>query len=445
VLVSSLKNKILREGIQFRKILSFLNESQFYSKGELENYQNERLRRVIEHAYENVPYYNKVFNEKKLKPVDVKTKEDLWKIPLLTKNDVKKNFQELKAKNKPKFLMNIGHTSGTTGTPAHFYRDLHSINFENAIVWRQWMWADFQRGSRLAICRGNQIIDEDRNTPPFWLHNKMQNQLYLSSFHMTEENLVHYIKILEEYQPDALQAYPSTAYTLAKALKKMNKKIHLKAIFISSEPIYSYQKELIEEVFCCGIWDFYGMAERVISASECQIHSGLHLNEEYGITEFMNNGSLVDNEGIMVGTALHNFGMPLIRYVTNDYGKVNKGGCQCGRNHTLIEPIETKQEDMIITREGRWISPSIITHAFKPLNHLSKSQVIQHDFNDYEVLLVPEEQFNSEEISILLNGLKERFGAESNINIKIVEDIPRTKNGKYRWVISHVSGGVINK
>ncbi|MFB6732276.1 phenylacetate--CoA ligase family protein [Bacillus mobilis] len=445
MLFSSLKNRVLREGIYFRRMLEFLNESQFYSKDELECYQNENLQKLISHAYENVPYYHDIFNEKKLKPTDIKNKEDLWKIPLLKKDDVKKNFHALKAKNKPKLLMNLGHTSGTTGTPAHFYRDLRSINFENAIVWRQWLWADFQKGSKLAICRGNQIIEEDRDKPPFWVENKLNNQLYLSSFHMTEENLIHYIKKMEQYRPEALQAYPSTAYTIAKTLKKMNKKLHLKAIFTSSEPIYSYQRETIEEVFDCEIWDFYGMAERVISASECQMHKGLHLNEEYGITEFIHNDVEGGSEGIMVGTALHNFGMPLIRYVTNDYGIIDQNGCKCGREHTLIKPIETKQEDMIITKDGRWISPSIITHAFKPLNHLLKSQIIQHDFDDYEILLVPEEKFHQEEIDILLIGLRERFGSDSNINIKIVEDIPRTKNGKYRWVISNVSGGIISK
>lgn len=445
MIVSGLRNKILREGIPFRRMLKDLKDSQFYSRAELENYQDERLRKIIKHAYENVPYYNELFNKCNLIPEDLQTKADLWKIPLLTKDDIKQNFERLKARNIPKFFMNIGHTSGTTGTPAHFYRDLYSINFENAVVRRQWEWANFFQGNKLAVCRGIQVIENERTKPPFWSFNKYQNHLYLSSFHMSEGNLVHYVQVLKEYKPKALQAYPSTAYSLARALKLANEKLQLNAVFTSSEPLYSYQRDLIEEVFQCKIWDFYGMAERVISASECESHNGLHINEEYGITEFMKNNDCNDEEGIMIGTSLHNFGMPLIRYITNDYGKVNLESCICGRKHRLLYPIETKQEDMIVTSDGRWVSPSIITHAFKPLTHVAKSQVIQHDFDTYEVLIVPEEGYTSEETNVLLYGLKERFGKKSNIQVNIVSDIPRTKNGKFRWVISHVSGGEVKK
>lgn len=444
VLISSIKNSILREGIPYKRILKTLNQSQYFSKSELDNYQNERLKKIIKYAYKNVPYYNETFKKNKLVPEDIKSKEDLWKVPLLTKNDLKQNFNKLKSKNIPKFVLNVGHTSGTTGAPAHFYRDLYSINFENAIVRRQWQWANFQQKDKLAVCRGIQVVDNERVEPPFWKYNQYQNHLYLSAFHMSEKNLLYYVQVMKEQKPKALQAYPSTAFALARAFKRANEKLSLKAVFTSSEPLYSYQRELIEEVFQCKVWDFYGMAERVISASECNAHVGLHINEEYGITEFMKkNNYLDDEEGVMIGTSLHNFSMPLIRYITNDYGKVNREKCKCGRNHRLLYPIETKQEDMIITSDGRWISPSIITHAFKPLTHVAKSQVIQHDVNRYEILLVPEEGYTSKETDILLFGLKERFGRESQIKINLVEDIPRTKNGKYRWVISHISGGVV--
>jgi phenylacetate-CoA ligase len=429
-------NTTIKEGYLFNKIFKSLQQTQFYSKEKIDDYQNEELKKIVNHAYKNVPYYNKIFNQLGVLPGDIKNKEDLNKLPLLTKNDVKENFGLLKAKNAPKFLLNVGHTSGTTGTPAHFYRDIYSINFENAIVWRQWNNAEITKKSRKAVLRGDIIVPENQKVPPFWKLNKFENKLYLSSFHLSSENLPFYINKLKEYQPECLQAYPSTAYTLAKHLDHNNEYLNLKAIFTSSEPLYSYQRELIEERMNCKIWDFYGMAERVISASECSEHSGLHINEEYGITEFI--GGPSQNEGIMVGTSLHNYAMPLIRYVTNDYGKISNEKCTCGSQHRLLCPIETKQEDMIITKEGKWISPSIITHAFKPLTHVKKSQVIQHELDRYEILLVPEHGFDDNEKLILLQGLKQRFGSTSNIEINLVKDIPRTKNGKFRWVISKV-------
>lgn len=436
MLIKGIKNKLFREGYVFKRMLSFLEESKFYSRQEIINYQDEKLRELIHHAYNNVPYYKEVFDKIKLKPNDIKSQNDLWKIPLLTKKDVKENFKKLKATNVPRFMLHLGHTSGTTGTPAHFYRDFRSINFENAIVWRQWNEAGVFSRDRKAVCRGDIIVPQSQSSPPFWNKDPIEKKLYLSAFHLSSSNLQYYIDEILSYKPVSLQAYPSTAYTIAQYLKKTDQKINLKAVFTSSEPLYSFQRELIEERMNCKVWDFYGMAERVISASECKYHTGLHINEEYGITEFINGKS--DREGIMVGTSLHNFAMPLIRYVTNDYGKLSEQSCPCGSEHRLLEPIETKQEDMIITKDGKWISPSIITHAFKPLTHVAKSQVIQHEINRYEILIVPEKGFNKKEEDILLSGLKERFGQDADIKIRIVNDISRTKNGKFRWVISHV-------
>lgn len=435
-----MKNKVLREGITFKKMLKFLEESQHYSKEELKNYQDEHLNKIMKHCYENVPYYKEIFNKNKLMPSDIRTQKDLWKLPILTKNDIKQNFNKLKATNMPKWLLNEGHTSGTTGTPAHFYRDLNSINFENATVWRQWKWAGIDIGDRIVVCRGNEIkVNEKEHI--FWEKNNIQKQLFLSSFYLSDENMKYYIEEFKRYDGKALQAYPSTAYVIAKYLEKINDKIKLKAVFTSSEPIYDFQRNLIEDRFECKIWDLYGLAERVVSASECKTHEGLHINEEYGITEILDEKEKEANKGFLVGSTLHNYAMPLIRYVTNDYTKISCEKCSCGIEHRMISPIETKKEDMVITKEGRYISPSIITHAFKPLTHVAKSQVIQHDFDDFEIKIIPEEGFNNTEIDILMKGLKERFGQESSIDINIVEDIPRTKNGKFRWVISKISKG----
>ncbi|NFU41418.1 phenylacetate--CoA ligase family protein, partial [Clostridium sporogenes] len=309
-----MKNKVLREGITFKKMLKFLEESQHYSKQELKNYQDEHLKKIVKHSYENVPYYKEIFNKNKLMPSDIRAQKDLWKLPLLTKNDIKENFNKLKATNMPKWLLNEGHTSGTTGTPAHFYRDLNSINFENATVWRQWRWAGIDIGDRIVVCRGSEIKVSEKDHI-FWQKNNIQKQLFLSSFYLSDENMKYYIDEFKRYNGKALQAYPSTAYVIAKYLEKTNDKIKLKAVFTSSEPIYDFQRKLIEDRFECKIWDFYGLAERVVSASECKNHEGLHINEEYGITEILDEEENESKEGFLVGSTIHNYAMPLIRYV----------------------------------------------------------------------------------------------------------------------------------
>ncbi|MCM1990511.1 phenylacetate--CoA ligase family protein [Oceanirhabdus seepicola] len=435
-----IKNKLLKEGRKFKLISKTLEESQYYSKQELQNYQDKHLRKIISHSYNNVPYYKNLFDQIKLKPSDISTQEDLWKVPILTKKDVKENFKQLKAVNASKFLLNEGHTSGTTGTPAHFYRDLYSINFENAIVWRQWQWSKINIGDKMIVCRGNKVkIKEEKNI--FWEQNFIQKQLFLSSYYLSDKNLKYYVQAIKKYGPRSLQAYPSTAYVIAKYLQKNNDKIKLNAVFTSSEPIYEFQRRIIEKYFQCKVWDFYGLAERVVSASECKYHNGLHINEEYSVTEIIDDKGQQAQEGFLVGTTLHNYAMPLIRYVTDDYTRINNRKCLCGREHRIIEPIETRKEDMIITKSGGFVSPRLISTVFKELKYISKSQVIQHDFDKFEIKIVPEQGFDNRETSRVIKGFEEIFQDKIDININLVEDIARTKNGKFKRIISNVVKG----
>ncbi|MGM1032027.1 MAG: phenylacetate--CoA ligase family protein [Bacillota bacterium] len=438
--LNGLYSKFFRNGKIFKDSLLDLEKSQWYSYDQLIALQNQKLRNIVHYAYENVPFYQKKYNELGVHPTDIKTTEDLYKLPLITKQEVKQNLNSLLSKKVNKRLLRMGHTSGTTGSPAHFYRDLYSINFENAMIWRQWNWAGYLPGDKRITIRGDYIIPRENNKPPFWLNNFSENQLLMSSFHLSDTNLNNYYNKINEFNPKVIQAYPSTVFILAKWLQKNKLEYPLKAIFTSSEPLYDAHRNLIEDVFNCKIWDLYGMAERVISAQECEVHNGLHLNEEYGITEILDLATgKTALKGFLVGTSLVNHAMPLIRYVTDDIGEFFQEECTCNRKSKRLKPIETMKEDLIITPDGKYISPQILTHCFKPLDNVLKSQIIQEDINNVTVKLVKEKGYSESETKILLQGLSERFGKGINIKIEFVSDIPRTKAGKYRWVISNLS------
>ena len=437
-MIKGLKDKLIREGILFRKQLDSISKSEKFSKQEIKNYQDEQLKKIIKYSYNNVPYYKELFDANKLSINDIKSQDDLWKIPILTKNDVKINFNKLKSSKYPKQLLNLGNTSGTTGTPLKIYRDINSIIFENATVWRQWNWAGVKTGDNIAVLRGERIISQDINNSPYWLYDKITKRLKLSPIHIKDENMDKYIDAINHFECRVLQAYPSNAYILAQYLIKNNKQLKLEAVFTSSEPLHLYQRETIEKAFQCKVWDFYGMAERVVSASECSNHNGLHINEEYGITEFLYNNEISKEKGTIVGTTLHNYGMPLIRYRTGDFAQIKDYECKCGSKHRLINPIETKSEDMIITRDGKYISPSTVTHIFKPLKNISESQIIQHDEDNYEIRIVEDGVFSKENKNILEKRAKELVGTTSNVHVNVVSKIERTSSGKFRWIISNV-------
>ena len=437
-----------RYGGTFREYAELMSKAQWSGKDELEAYQDERLGVLVRHAYETVPYYRKVFDERRLKPSDVRSQRDLDKLPLLTKDDVRKNFKLLVSSDFAQGKLKFGHTSGTTGSPLEIGYDTAIIYATYAALDRQYNWAGCRLergGDRIAVARGNVIVPLDRKKPPFWRYNRYHNQLLLSSFHMSKGNLPHYLEKMKRYGAQVLDGYPSTLYVLAKHLKNNNSHFPLKAVISSSETLYDFQREMIESSFQCRVFDYYAVAERVVFATECEEHAGHHLAMEYGISEIVDikgNPVAGGTTGRLVGTTLHNLGMPLIRYVTNDMTAVRTGNCPCGRGLKLMDDVTTKAEDTLTLKDGRLIPPSVLTHPFKPLNSIEESQIIQKDYDRILVKIVRRQDYADRDTQHLVRELKSRVGEETTIEIEFVESLSRTAAGKFRWVISEVPLGI---
>jgi phenylacetate-CoA ligase len=437
-----------RYGGGFGVYKSLLSKSQWFSTDELKAYQNEKLREVIRHAYDTVPYYRAVFDERGLKPSDVKTQKDLIKLPLLTKADIRKNFRILISSAISPDKLKYGHTSGTTGSPLEIGYDSSVIYATYAALDRQYRWANCRlqwNGDRIAVARGNVIVPLNRKKPPFWRYNRYHNQLLLSSFHMSKDNLPHYLAEMKRYGVQVLDGYPSTLYVLAKHLKNNESYFPLKAVISSSETLYDFQRETIESRFQCRVFDYYAVAERVVFSTECEAHAGHHLAMEYGISEIVDKDGdnvPVGTMGRLVGTSLHNLGMPLIRYVTKDMTAIRPEDCPCGRRLQLMDDVTTKAEDTLTLKDGRLIPPSVLTHPFKPLNSIEESQIIQMEYDRIVVKIVRRQDYTDRDTQHLVRELKSRVGGDTRIEIEFVERLPRTAAGKFRWVISEVPLGI---
>jgi phenylacetate-CoA ligase len=189
------------------------------------------------------------------------------------------------------------------------------------------------------------------------------------------------------------------------------------------------------------VHDFYAHAERVIYASECEAHHGKHVLEGYGYTEVVDDAGsrLPDGEfGYLVGTSFHNRAMPMLRYRTGDVSAIIPSPCNCGSTHRRIESVSTKAEDIVVTSDGRRISPSILTHPFKPFDQIAISQIIQESATFVRVLIVARDRFTESDETSLRRALEERLGTGMRIEIERVARIPREPSGKFRWVISRV-------
>lgn len=437
-----------RYGNKFKSIFSGLEKTQNFMKDQIIEYQTNKFISIIKHAYQTVPYYKKLFDQHGINQTDIQSLDDAKKIPLLTKDDIKNNLNELISSKFTRKKLVMGATSGTTGTPLKVLWDQNTCVYTNAVDWRQKSWASVYYGDKIAQLLGRPIVSPKKTKKPFWQIDHIHKQLWMSSFHLSDENIIHYVDKLSSYKPVAIEGYPSTLYILAEYLNRNNIVLPMKAAFSSSETLLPFQKEEIMRAFSCNLFDFYGLAERVIFATECEFHDGKHLNFEYGYTEIVDDvGHNVENgeNGYLVSTSLQNYGMPLIRYKTTDITQFKSGTCKCGCHMPRIENITTKAEDIVVTPEGKMISASILTHPFKMVNGITKSQIIQEQTNHIILKLVTDDRYNKNEENSLLENIRYRVGANIDISIERVNDIPRTKSGKYRWVISKVPKGQLNK
>ena len=432
---------IERYGKKFWKRFNEFDKNQWLSESELREMQDEKLRSLVQYAYENVPYYNSIMRDRKLSPADITSTEDLYKQPILTREAVKENAASLVSKKYPKKLLRHGHTSGTTGSPLDFHYDIQTCVVHLVAVWRQRYWAGMEYGDTIATFQGRVIVPLCQNNPPFWRKNYINNQMFFSSFHLHEKNLPYYFEKLEKEKIQFIEGYPSNLYILALYLLKKKQVFPVKAVLTSSETLFENQREAIEKAFQCKIFDFYGMAERAVFATECSAHSGHHLNSDYSITEFLDS----DNQpvpkgrlGKIVATSLYNYAMPFIRYQTNDSCSLKNYKCSCGRNFPLMDDIATKNESIVTLPDGRLISPSVFTHPFKPMHNIIESQIIQEELDKLRVKVVKNNHYSNDDEMKLVAAFNERLGDQIKIQIEYVDSIPKTKSGKFKWVISNI-------
>jgi phenylacetate-CoA ligase len=428
-------------GPKFQKELEKFGKMQWYPPERLRQYQDEKLALLIRHCYDNVPYYRRVMNERKLTPDDIRTVGDLTKMPILTKEDVRSYKNELVAVNYRKSQLIHGHTNGTTGSPLEVIWDNTACLIKNVVDWRQKGIAGIRLGDKIASFLSRQIVPINRTAPPFWRYNLAFNHLLFSVYHLSRSSAAIYLRKLKDFRPRAIEGYPSSLYLIAALLQNLGEVFPVDAVFCSSEPLFPSQRALIEKSFACKVYDYYGMAERVVFATECEYHHGKHINTDYAITEIIyENGELAPDGrmGRMIGTGLYNFAMPLIRYKTSDITAIKPDRCACGRAFPLMNDVTARDVEILTRRDGRYIIPAILSGIYDHLSGISELQTVQEDRDSIVINIVKLPDYQEKNTSYLLNEYRKIVGDDMNISIKFVDAIPRTPAGKFRWVISKV-------
>ena len=431
-----------RYGKVFWDTYNFLQESQWWSKEKLEEYQMEQLTKLLNHAYKNVPYYTKVFNERGLKPKSIQCLEDLRKLPHLTKEIVRNNLDDLIAQNYSKLKLQYYTTGGSAGIPLRSYHEKGvSSAKELAFMLTQWNRVGFKFDSRCVVLRGNIVKSAAKGK--FWEYDPINKNLILSSYHLTDENIPEYIKRIRGFKPDFIQAYPSVITILAKFMKEHNIEPFpsVMALLCGSESLYTWQRKLLEEVFQCRVYSWYGHSEQAVLAGECEKSIHYHIFPEYGFVELIDkNGDLViieDELGEIVATSFSNFICPLIRYRTMDSAMLTNTKCECGRNYPLIKKIEGRLQDFVVTKDKRYITLTALIFAqhFDSFFRIKEMQIIQEKEGEIKVKIIKSSQYSDKDEDEIISKIGKAVGYGLNIKFDYVDYIARTNSGKHRFLI----------
>ncbi|MDY6933075.1 MAG: phenylacetate--CoA ligase family protein [Spirochaetota bacterium] len=412
----------------------FLQKSQWWSREQLEEYQIQELKRLLKYSYEHVPYYRRVFDERYLKPEDIRSKQDINELPILTKEIIRDNFNDLLAVNVDKSDLYLEKTSGTTVSPLTLYwQKSKTIHKEESFIWTIWNIAGYRfNEKRLDLTHlklNNKLCEYD----------PLKRVMHISANSMNEDNLHIYVNLIREFQPKVFKSIPSNLIILANYVLRKEIPIFpsIKLVICGSEMLYPWQKKRIEDALQCRLFSFYGQTERVIIGTECEINSQYHIFPEYGITEIIDSDGLpIKLEGTLgkiVGTGFNNYAMPLIRYQVGDIASWCNEKCPCGRNYPLLQSIEGRENEYLVTNTGDLI-PIIIIPYSSIMKNVKQFQFYQDTKGKAILYIIPSPSFTQDNAMSIINNLKKEL---RNIEVKLeyTDTIHRTKGGKYKYII----------
>lgn len=423
--IEGTKIKRARFGKDFWKFLAEYESRLKWTYEQLCDYRDAKLRKMVHHCYDTVPYYRRLFDDGGINPDNIKTLDDLKVLPILSKDVVNASPEDFLSTAISKDKMITAHTSGTTGSGFIFKTTKEAMCEQWAVWWRYRRALGIKFEMLCGQFGGRSVVPIACQHPPFFRWNSPCHMMYFSTYHMNDKNLPNYIKELREHNVRWIHGYPSSTTVLAEYLVNNGDKLPVEYVTLGAENLLEFQKKHIRKAFGVNAYQHYGMAEGVANFSE-NIDHIMRIDEDYAAVEFMPVAGTECFE--IIGTSLTNFAMPFLRYRTNDV-------CEVAENVSgrIITALDGRKEDYVILPNGSKIGR--LDHIFKDLTNIKEAQIVQKSKDTLEIRVVKnklyadkDEQHLKQELALRLDGLK--------LMITYVDAIERTASGKLRFVKS---------
>jgi phenylacetate-CoA ligase len=424
-----------KAGSRHLQYLRTLRRTQFDPPEVVRARQLAALQAILRHAFDSVPFYRAAWTAAGVHPNDVKELADLQRFPIVTKTDLRTRAAEFhsEAYRGPYVTK---RTSGSTGVPLTIRLDEPGKQWKYAGTLRGDEWSGWRLGQRVAKLWGN----------PEYRHSGFKGRLrnalldravHLDTVRLTDARMREFVTAIRRHRPGLLFGHAHSLYLVADRLKKQGiDDVRPNGIVSTAMPLHDWQRKTIEEVFGTKATDRYGCEETSLIAGECEVHRGLHVNADSVHVEVESG----ETTGPLLVTDLSNRAMPLIRYRNGDHVTLTDRVCSCGRGLPLIEKVEGRDADYVVTPAGALISGISLTENFACLiDGTAQVQIVQEAVTHLRLRIVPSEAFGVDSRRQIARLVGDTFGPTMRHEIELVDAIPQEAGGKYRFCISKVA------
>lgn len=440
-IVHPLYHWVKRDGVN--RAVAELRANQWLTGDAISAIRQEKLERLLVHAYHHVPYYRAAIDACGGDPTSLAQPERFTRLPVVTKAIIRKNLARLCAQASARNRLRRKSTSGSTGEPVIFYTDDRLAAYLTASVIRNKEWTGWCMSAREASLWGAPMDATKALNLRGRIRGAVTGSLFLSAYDLTEDAMDRYISSIARFKPMLLVSYPSILEVFAEHCRRRNARFaSLRAIVTSAETLWPHQRAVIEDVFGTAVFNRYGCREVGDIAQECSAHSGAHVSADFVYVEIVDdagNPCKAGETGEVLVTCLENYGMPLIRYAIGDRSSwAVQSACQCGRGLPLLDAIEGRSLDVVRTRSGLHIGGTYWTILLRSRPGFARFQVVQDTLDGVTLRFVPDGDFDEAALKYYAARIKEKCGEEFEVAFQKEEEIERTGAGKRRLVVSHV-------
>ncbi|HRG02899.1 MAG TPA: phenylacetate--CoA ligase [Paludibacteraceae bacterium] len=410
-------------------------EIECITRQKMRELQSERLRELVQRVYNNVPFYQKKMDNAGVKPTDIKSIDDISKLPFTSKQDLRDNYPFGLFAVPMKDIVRVHASSGTTGKPTTVGYTRNDIEIWKEVVARCFTMCGIGKDDIMQVAYGYGLF-----TGGLGAHYGAE-EVGASVIPISGGNTRRQLQLMSDYGVTALACTPSYALHLADAMAEHGyslKDMKVKKGVFGAEPWTENMRLELERKWGIHAFDIYGLSEVMGPgvSNDCEFHTGLHVNEDHFFPEIVHPDTkqpvAAGEMGELVFTTLTKEGIPLIRYNTRDLSSLNFEKCECGRTLVRMKKITGRSDDMLIIR-GVNLFPSQIEHVLLEMGETSAHYMLYVDrHNNLDTLELQVELDESKltdtikDLQILSRKIEHALNSAIGLSVKVTLVEPKT-------------------